>query len=58
MPERELTRALQSLAVGKIGQRILQKEPKTKDIGEISVWVSEHSNHLIEQFVIKSRKLK
>lgn len=32
MPERELTRALQSLAVGKIGQRILQKEPKTKDI--------------------------
>lgn len=33
MPERELTRALQSLAVGKIGQRVLQKEPKTKDIG-------------------------
>ncbi|XP_059164141.1 cullin-3-B-like [Physella acuta] len=32
MPERELTRALQSLAVGKIGQRVLQKEPKTKDI--------------------------
>uniref|UniRef100_A0A0B7AG79 Cullin family profile domain-containing protein n=2 Tax=Arion vulgaris TaxID=1028688 RepID=A0A0B7AG79_9EUPU len=32
MPERELTRAVQSLAVGKMSQRILQKEPKTKDI--------------------------
>ena len=33
MPERELTRALQSLAVGKLGQRVLQKDPKTKEIG-------------------------
>ncbi|XP_071084528.1 cullin-3-A-like [Haliotis cracherodii] len=32
IPERELTRALQSLAVGKIAQRVLHKEPKTKDI--------------------------
>ncbi|XP_041357096.1 cullin-3-like [Gigantopelta aegis] len=32
IPERELTRALQSLAVGKLAQRVLHKEPKTKDI--------------------------
>ena len=34
IPERELTRALQSLAVGKLAQRVLHKEPKTKDIGK------------------------
>jgi len=33
IPERDLMRAMQSLAVGKIAQRVLQKEPKTKDIG-------------------------
>ncbi|ESO98941.1 hypothetical protein LOTGIDRAFT_231265 [Lottia gigantea] len=32
IPERELTRALQSLAVGKLAQRILHKDPKTKEI--------------------------
>ena len=34
IPERDLTRALQSLALGKITQRVLTKEPKTKDIGK------------------------
>jgi len=32
IPDRELTRALQPLSVGKTSQRILQKTPKTKDI--------------------------
>jgi hypothetical protein len=28
-------RAIQSLAIGKIAQRVLQKEPKTKEIGTV-----------------------
>jgi len=32
MPARELTRALQSLAVGKLGQRVLRKNTMTKEI--------------------------
>lgn len=32
IPEKDLMRAIQSLAIGKIAQRILQKEPKTKEI--------------------------
>lgn len=32
IPEKDLIRAVQSLAIGKITQRVLQKEPKTKDI--------------------------
>ncbi|XP_052783595.1 cullin-3-like [Mya arenaria] len=32
IPEKDLLRAMQSLAVGKIAQRILHKEPKTKEI--------------------------
>lgn len=32
IPDRELTRALQPLALGKAGQRILQKSPKSKEI--------------------------
>lgn len=32
IPERDLIRALQSLAMGKATQRILIKTPKTKDI--------------------------
>ena len=35
VPERDLTRALQSLALGKVTQRVLTKEPKTKEIGEL-----------------------
>ena len=32
IPERDLLRAMQSLALGKPNQRILLKTPKTKDI--------------------------
>ncbi|XP_033759377.1 cullin-3-A-like [Pecten maximus] len=43
IPERDLMRAMQSLAVGKIGQRVLQKEPKTKDIEPDHVFmVNDH----------------
>lgn len=33
IPERDLNRALQSLACGKPTQRVLTKDPKGKDIG-------------------------
>ena len=33
IPEREATRALQALALGKLNNRILTKTPKTKEIG-------------------------
>ena len=33
IPERDLMRAIQSLALGKMSQRVLTKEPKTKEIG-------------------------
>ncbi|KAK0060948.1 cullin-3-B [Biomphalaria pfeifferi] len=52
MPERELTRALQSLAVGKIGQRILQKEPRNKDIE------STHTFTVNDQFSSKLVRVK
>ena len=32
IPEKDLMRAMQSLALGKITQRVLSKEPKTKEI--------------------------
>ncbi len=32
IPDRELTRALQPLSIGKAGQRILLKTPKSKEI--------------------------
>ena len=34
VPEKDLIRALQSLALGKVSQRVLTKEPKTKEIGK------------------------
>ena len=37
VPEKDLIRALQSLACGKATQRILAKEPKTKDMCKILV---------------------
>ena len=46
MPDRELIRALQSLAVGKLAQRVLHKEPKTKEIGKSSS-VYIHSRFLL-----------
>ena len=35
IPEKDLMRAIQSLAVGKLAQRILCKEPKNKEIGTV-----------------------
>ena len=35
IPERDLNRALQSLACGKPTQRVLTKDPKGKDIGRL-----------------------
>lgn len=35
IPEKDLLRALQSLAMGKVSQRVLSKEPKSKEIGQI-----------------------
>lgn len=37
VPERDLHRALQSLACGKTAQRVLLKDPKSKDIGKFRV---------------------
>lgn len=34
--ERDLIRAIQSLSVGKVSQRVLHKEPKTKEVGKAS----------------------
>ncbi|KAK3583652.1 hypothetical protein CHS0354_021390 [Potamilus streckersoni] len=39
IPEKDLLRAIQSLAVGKIAQRILHKEPKTKEIEPDHVFI-------------------
>ena len=38
IPVKELTRALQSLACGKQNQRVLQKEPKGKEIDKGDVF--------------------
>eukprot|EP00096_Caligus_rogercresseyi_P011355 TRINITY_DN4442_c0_g1_i1.p1 TRINITY_DN4442_c0_g1~~TRINITY_DN4442_c0_g1_i1.p1 ORF type:complete len:788 (-),score=287.09 TRINITY_DN4442_c0_g1_i1:190-2553(-) len=38
IPEKDLTRALQPLSIGKASQRILVKSPKTKDIGPSHVF--------------------
>ena len=35
IPEKDLLRALQSLAMGKQSQRVLTKDPKSKDIGTV-----------------------
>ncbi|KAK7484868.1 hypothetical protein BaRGS_00023911 [Batillaria attramentaria] len=52
MPERELIRALQSLAVGKIAQRVLHKEPKTKEIE------ASHMFTVNDQFTSKLIRVK
>merc|ERR1712156_846509 len=46
IPDRELTRALQPLAIGKVTQRILVKTPKSKEIAPDHVFqVNEQLNH-------------
>ncbi|XP_064614961.1 cullin-3-like [Liolophura sinensis] len=52
IPERDLMRAIQSLALGKITQRILHKEPKTKEIE------SDHLFTVNDQFTSKLYRVK
>jgi cullin 3 len=52
IPDKDLTRAIQSLALGKMTQRILVKEPKTKEIEP------EHSFSVNDQFTSKLYRVK
>lgn len=52
IPERDLLRAIQSLAVGKLAQRVLHKEPKTKDIEK------DHVLTVNDQFTSKLFRVK
>jgi len=52
IPEKDLLRALQSLAMGKVGQRILTKEPKTKEIEPA------HTFSINDQFTSKLFRVK
>jgi len=52
IPEKDLMRAIQSLALGKMTQRILTKEPKTKEIE------SDHFFMVNDQFTSKLHRVK
>ncbi|XP_063228534.1 cullin-3 [Bacillus rossius redtenbacheri] len=52
IPQKDLVRALQSLAMGKATQRILIKNPKTKDIGLSDMF------HVNESFTSKLHRVK
>lgn len=52
IPERDLMRAIQSLALGKITQRVLSKDPKTKDIEP------DHTFAVNDQFTSKLFRVK
>jgi len=52
IPERDLARSLQSLALGKITQRVLSKDPKTRDIE------SDHVFTVNDQFTSKLFRVK
>jgi cullin 3 len=52
IPERDLMRSLQSLALGKIGQRVLSKDPKTKEIE------ADHIFTVNDQFTSKLFRVK
>lgn len=52
IPDRDLMRAMQSLALGKITQRVLTKDPKTKDIEP------DHSFTVNDQFTSKLFRVK
>lgn len=52
IPDKDLMRAMQSLALGKITQRVLSKEPKTKDIEP------NHSFVINDQFTSKLFRVK
>ncbi|KAK2182303.1 hypothetical protein NP493_360g02053 [Ridgeia piscesae] len=52
VPERDLMRAIQSLALGKMTQRVLTKEPKTKEIEP------DHTFMVNDQFTSKLFRVK
>lgn len=52
IPERDLMRAMQSLALGKMTQRVLSKDPKTKDIE------ADHTFTINDQFTSKLFRVK
>ena len=52
IPDRELTRALQPLAIGKASQRILVKNPKTKEIE------SSHTFQVNDAFTSQLHRIK
>ena len=49
IPPKDLTRALQSLAMGKAAQRILVKTPKTKDIGKLQMCLVTPFSHILDR---------
>lgn len=52
IPEKELVRALQSLALGKPAQRILLKQPKTKEIEPLHVFcINDSFTSKLHRFV-------
>ena len=57
IPERDLNRALQSLACGKATQRVLTKDPKGKDICKCSRQISYCFNSLILLLVCVSNQV-
>ena len=57
IPAKELTRALQSLACGKQTQRVLQKEPKGKEIEKGDVFtVNDNFTSKLHRVKIQSGK--
>lgn len=52
IPDKDLIRALQSLALGKIGQRVLVKEPKSRDIE------ANHTFSVNDAFTSKLHRVK
>ena len=57
IPERDLNRALQSLACGKATQRVLTKDPKGKDICKRSLQNTYRFNSLILLLVCVSNQV-
>lgn len=57
IPERDLNRALQSLACGKATQRVLTKDPKGKDICECSLQNIYRFNSLVLLLVCVSNQV-
>jgi cullin 3 len=55
IPERDLIRALQSLAMGKSSQRVLLKHPKTKEIEPSNLfYVNDNFYSKLHRFVALS----